>query len=169
MQDVTHLVVVIGIGVRLAVARTIPAYRSSSSRATTRCVAPSGKSRLKAVNGVSARTVRISRRIIRPTVRLRIQPISTALRIASPRRWNRQVANEYPKVRRTVSEDTTHAASTATVIGRLPARLERQEAHGQRAADDRHRQSAHADQGADLLRDGVGGADQGECAGERLA
>ena len=43
---------------------------------------------------VSARTVRTSRRIIRPTVRLRIQPISTALRIASPRRWKRQVAKE---------------------------------------------------------------------------
>jgi hypothetical protein len=32
-------------------------------------------------------------------VRLRIQPISTALRIASPRRWKRHVAKEYPKVR----------------------------------------------------------------------
>ena len=43
---------------------------------------------------VSDRMVRMSRRIIRPTVSLRTQPISTAERIASPRRWNRQVAKE---------------------------------------------------------------------------
>ena len=64
--------------------------------------------------------MRGSRRIIRPTVRLRIQPTSTALRIASPRRWKRQVANEYPNVRRTVSADTADATSTAIVSGRLP-------------------------------------------------
>jgi hypothetical protein len=46
--------------------------------------------------------------------------MSTALRMASPRRWKRQVANEYPNVRRTVSADTTQAASTAAVMGRLP-------------------------------------------------
>ena len=43
---------------------------------------------------VAAGTVRTSWRIILPTVRSRIQPISAALRMVSPRRWKRQVANE---------------------------------------------------------------------------
>src|SRR6202043_1412525 len=36
------------------------------------------------------------------------------------RRWKRQVAKEYPNVRRTVMAEITEAATTATVSGRLP-------------------------------------------------
>ena len=39
-------------------------------------------------------TVCTSWRIILSTVRSRIQPISAALRMVSPRKWKRQVANE---------------------------------------------------------------------------
>ena len=44
--------------------------------------------------GIAAFTVIMSCRIILPTVRSRIQPISAALRMVSPRRCSRQVANE---------------------------------------------------------------------------
>ena len=94
MDDVTHLVIVVTVGMRLGqqhnpgVAVGI-VQRDDPLRGAKRKIALEAP-----VSGVSARTVRISRRIIRPTVRLRIQPISTALRIASPRRWKRHVANE---------------------------------------------------------------------------
>ena len=42
----------------------------------------------------AAFTVCTSWRIIFSTVSSRIQPISAALRMVSPRRWKRQVANE---------------------------------------------------------------------------
>ena len=55
---------------------------------------PSGKAARNRASVVFAGTVRTSARIIRRTVRSRSQPTSAALRMVSPRRWKRQVANE---------------------------------------------------------------------------
>ena len=90
--------------------RPVPPRGSSTQRELT----------AKCGQDMSARTVRTSRRISRPTVRLRIQPTSWALRIASPRRWKRQVAKEKPKRRRAVSAATRTAAISGGTSAKSP-------------------------------------------------
>ena len=68
--------------------------RRRGGSATTWVFEPSGNSSRNAAIGIAAFTVIMSCRIILPTVRSRIQPISAALRMVSPRRCSRQVANE---------------------------------------------------------------------------
>ena len=61
---------------------------------TTLVERAAGRIVILAGSGVSAATGRMSLRMSLPTVRVRIQPTSCALRMLSPRRWKRQVAKE---------------------------------------------------------------------------
>ncbi len=67
---------------------------------------------------VTARAVLTSSRIMLRTVRSRIQPMSAALRMVSPRRWKRQVAKEYPNTSRVTCAEMITAISTAVVSQR---------------------------------------------------
>ena len=107
--------------------------------------------------------------IILPTVRLRIQPTSRALRIFWPRVCMRHVEKEKPNVSRTTVLAQRPAVTATPVKREIVGGFENQQRHRHRAADDRDSHGRHSDQRRIRWIDGRRAADPRQRSGEQLA